>query len=121
MDVGNIKYQTIWVHPNDNRIIQIIDQRCLPFEFIIEDLKTLEDVYTAISDMHVRGAPLIGVTGAFGMYLAVLQYQNDSANIDKAIENAASYLKASRPTAVNLKYALDSVKAAIQQTSTIDE
>ena len=55
-------------------VVQIIDQRYLPFEFRIEDLQTLEDMYTAIRDMHLRGAPLIGAAGALGMYLAIVSY-----------------------------------------------
>ncbi len=57
---------------SDERIVKIIDQRKLPHEFIIVDLKTVDDTIEAITDMYVRGAPLIGATGAYGMYLATL-------------------------------------------------
>lgn len=70
MKVQGKHYKSIWVHPDNKEIIQIIDQRWLPHEFIIEDLKTVEDFYNAIKDMHVRVAPLIGATAAYGMYIA---------------------------------------------------
>jgi hypothetical protein len=62
-------YRTIWLHPNNDRVVQIIDQRHLPHRFVIEDLSTLEDFEAAIRDMHVRGAPLIGSAAAYGMWL----------------------------------------------------
>jgi methylthioribose-1-phosphate isomerase len=75
MKIGNTHFQSIWVKENDPGTIQVIDQRYLPFQFIIKDLKSPEDAIYAISEMVVRGAPLIGVTAAFGVYLAVLKYK----------------------------------------------
>ncbi len=104
MLVNNKHYETIWLN-NDKSKIKIIDQRALPFEFIVEELASVEDVYYAIKDMHVRGAPLIGVTAAYGMYLALLKA--DKKNMGQALQLAAEKLKASRPTAVNLSYAVN--------------
>lgn len=105
MKVGDKQYQSIWLNADDNRIINIIDQRLLPFEFKILSLETVEDVFYAIRDMALRGAPLIGVAGAFGMYLAALEISNRSNPADH-LKNAARYLSSSRPTAVNLDWAL---------------
>ena len=65
MNIKGKPYRTIWIHPENNEIIQIIDQRKLPFELIIEDLLNVNDVEKAIVDMHVRGAGLIGATAGF--------------------------------------------------------
>jgi methylthioribose-1-phosphate isomerase len=114
MHINNQHYHTIWINDEHTKI-KIIDQRHLPFHFIVEELCTVEDTFTAIRDMHVRGAPLIGVTGAFGMYLATLQH----ANRDNCLENitsSAAYLKSSRPTAVNLAYAIDLVLERIKKS-----
>ena len=69
-------YLTIWVDEQNQGIIKVIDQRCLPHQFVIESLTTVEDCITAIKDMHIRGAGLIGVTAAYGMYLAALDAIN---------------------------------------------
>lgn len=105
MKINGQSYRTIWVNNVDPTIVQIIDQRPLPHEFIIEDLRSLEDFEIAISDMHVRGAPLIGSTAAYGMYIAALHIPESNFNIK--INEAAQRLKATRPTAVNLAYAVD--------------
>ena len=106
MKVNGKHYHTIWLKEDDHSIIQIIDQRYLPHEFVIEDLKSVDDVAYAIKDMHVRGAPLIGVTAAFGMYFAALEAQG-KLHFMKSIHDAAEKLKATRPTAVNLAWAVD--------------
>lgn len=97
MNINGQPYRTIWLKPNDPTTVQIIDQRHLPHRFIIEDLKTLEDAETAIRDMHVRGAPLIGSAAAYGMYLAAKSLQHDK-HFDEKIWVAAARLKATRPT-----------------------
>ena len=94
MNVGGRHYRTIWLKPDDERVVQLIDQRALPHRFAVEDVQTVEEMATAIRDMHVRGAPLIGTAAAFGMYLAML------AEMDP--HEAATLLRATRPTAVNL-------------------
>lgn len=87
-------------------VVHIIDQRALPHEFVIEQLLTLEDAGVAIAEMHVRGAPLVGVTAAFGMYLAGLSIGNAS-DYEQQMVAAAEYLKKTRPTAVNLFWAIE--------------
>lgn len=105
MRVNGNHFRTIWVNDGDKRIIRIIDQRYLPHKFVIEDLSSLAGAVTAIKDMHVRGAGLIGVTAAYGMYLAALEAPEDCA-FDDYMEKAGAGLKSSRPTAVNLSWAI---------------
>ncbi len=104
MRIGNTHYRSIWLD-DDPGVIRVIDQRKLPFEFEVMKLTSLDDVCYAISDMVVRGAPLIGVTAAFGLYLAGLK--SSPENWCDEAKAAAERLRATRPTAVNLKYALD--------------
>ncbi|MDB4083688.1 S-methyl-5-thioribose-1-phosphate isomerase [Candidatus Pelagibacter sp.] len=99
MKIQNKEYRTIWYEEN---VIKIIDQTKLPHQFIIKDLKTVKDAINAIKVMEVRGAPLIGGTAAYGMALAV-QENNDPNFIKKSSEE----LIESRPTAINLKWAVD--------------
>ncbi|NCO74623.1 MAG: S-methyl-5-thioribose-1-phosphate isomerase [Cyanobacteria bacterium] len=108
MNVNGKPYRTIWLHPNDNSIIQVIDQRYLPHQFIIEDLATFEQVCTAIKEMHVRGAGVIGAAAAYGMYLASLEAKkNQVKDIQTFLHLAGKKLKATRPTAVNLAWAVN--------------
>lgn len=104
MRIGGTHYRTIWME-DDPGIVKVIDQRKLPFEFHIMELKTAEDAFYAIREMVVRGAPLIGVTAAFGLYLAARN--SDTKNWCDEIKKAGALLNSARPTAVNLKYALD--------------
>jgi methylthioribose-1-phosphate isomerase len=99
MKIQNKEYRTIWYEEN---VVKIIDQTKLPHQFIIKDLKTVKDAINAIKVMEVRGAPLIGGTAAYGMALAV-QENNDPDFIKKSSEE----LIQSRPTAINLKWAVD--------------
>jgi methylthioribose-1-phosphate isomerase len=99
------QYHTIWLKEGNPEIVQVIDQRKLPFQFEIFELKKVEDTYFAIKEMVVRGAPLIGVTAAYGMYLAILNFKD--GDFEKYICEKAEYLKSSRPTAVNLAFAVD--------------
>ncbi len=115
MNIHGKHHRTIWIKPNDPSVIQIIDQRFLPFQFLIEDIKTVEQMVIAIKDMHVRGAPLIGAAGAYGMYLAVV---NDSGSI---VQTSEQLIKNARPTAVNLMYGVDAVVNAVQKASTPSE
>jgi len=89
----------------DPGVVKVIDQRKLPFEFCILELKSMTDAYEAIADMVVRGAPLIGATAAFGLYLAA--FRSDPQNWSQEMERAAEKLLSARPTAVNLKFALE--------------
>ncbi len=98
-------FRTIWLKPDDESVVQIIDQRLLPHDYEIVDLRRWEDGVTAIADMYVRGAPLIGATAAWSLYLAARTGGRD------VFETAADALLASRPTAVNLRWAIDRVRA----------
>ncbi|MEA1898505.1 MAG: S-methyl-5-thioribose-1-phosphate isomerase [Bacteroidota bacterium] len=113
MIVNGKSYQSIWINKDDQNSIQIIDQRYLPFELKTCTLKSPEDVIQAISDMQVRGAPLIGVTAAFGIYLAALK-EKKSTHIQGKLTEYANQFKASRPTAINLGMAIDYMLDAIK-------
>jgi methylthioribose-1-phosphate isomerase len=108
-------YRTIWLKEGDPRVIQAIDQRYLPHSFVVEDLASVDDVAVAIADMHVRGAGLIGATAGYGMYVATLHAPRSSpeAFMDALLGNGER-LKATRPTAVNLEWAVRRQLAAIE-------
>ncbi len=99
MKIENKSYRTIWF---ENNLVKIIDQTKLPHQFIIKDLKTVKDAINAIKTMEVRGAPLIGATAAYGLVLSIIE-KNDLSFLKKSSED----LIASRPTAINLKWAVD--------------
>lgn len=119
MRVNGKNYHTIWVHPDDNRIIQVIDQRLLPFEFRIVDLATPLDAFEAIRNMTVRGAPLIGVTGAYGIYLGLVN--SDQSGWKENMEANAVYLKSARPTAVNLALLIDEMLDLLAGCTSLEE
>ncbi|MEI8342486.1 MAG: S-methyl-5-thioribose-1-phosphate isomerase, partial [Verrucomicrobiota bacterium] len=106
MNVHGKHYRTIWIKEDDARVVQIIDQRFLPHEFVIEDLQTVDEVAAAIRDMHVRGAGLIGATAGYGIYIAAMEAV-EHVDFNQALSEAAERLKATRPTAVNLAWAVD--------------
>ena len=99
MKIEGKEYRTIWF---ENNIVKIIDQTKLPHQFIIKDLKNVNDAINAIRTMEVRGAPLIGATAAYGLVLSIIE-KNDLSFLKKSSED----LIASRPTAINLKWAVD--------------
>ena len=99
MKINGKEYRTIWF---ENNIVKIIDQTKLPHQFIIKELKSFNDVVNSIKTMEVRGAPLIGATAAYGLVLAVIE-NNDQSFLKKASDE----LIKSRPTAINLKWAVD--------------
>ena len=101
MKIEGKEYRTIWFD-DKNKIVKIIDQTKLPHQFIIKDLKTVKDAINAIKTMEVRGAPLIGATAAYGLVLAILK-NNDQSFLKKSSEDLIN----SRPTAINLKWAID--------------
>ncbi len=120
MNINGKAFRTIWLKPGYENVIQIIDQRHLPHQFVIEELETVDQAATAIKDMHLRGAGLIGAAAGFGVYLATLEApKNDS--FDQFILFAAEKLKATRPTAVNLAWAVNKQMHAIQNGNTIQE
>jgi len=100
-------YRTIWLGA-DGTTVQAIDQTLLPHKFVVRDFRTMEDAETAIRTMIVRGAPLIGAAAAYGMALAMAADPSD-ANLKRAYD----MLLASRPTAVNLRWALDDMRALL--------
>ena len=99
MRIEGKEYRTIWF---ENNAVKIIDQTKLPHQFVIKDLKTVNDAINAIKVMEVRGAPLIGATAAYGMVLAIIE-NNDQSFLKQSAEDLIS----SRPTAINLKWAVD--------------
>ena len=108
MKVDGKQTRTIWLEP-DGWSVGIIDQTRLPHRFVTIRLATLEDAAHAIAAMQVRGAPLIGATAAYGVCLAL---RGDAS--ERALERACATLLATRPTAVNLKWALDEMAAAVR-------
>jgi len=99
MKIEGKEYRTIWF---ENNIVKIIDQTKLPHQFIIKDLKSAKDAINAIKVMEVRGAPLIGATAAYGLVLSIIE-KNDQSFLKKTAEDLIN----SRPTAINLKWAID--------------
>ncbi len=99
MKIEGKEYRTIWF---ENNTVKIIDQTKLPHQFIIKDLKTVKDSINAIKTMEVRGAPLIGATAAYGLVLAIIE-NNDQSFLKKSAEDLIN----SRPTAINLKWAVN--------------
>ena len=99
MKIEQKEYRTIWF---ENNIVKIIDQTKLPHRFAIKDLKTIKDAVNAINIMEVRGAPLIGATAAYGLVLSILENKDLSF-----LKKSANDLIKSRPTAINLKWAVD--------------
>ena len=91
MNVDGKHFRTIWVKEDDSSTIQIIDQQKLPHEFIIMDLPTVEDFRSAIKDMYVRGAGLIGATAGYGMYIAALTAPEDSFDNMKKVSDTFKY------------------------------
>ena len=99
MRINGTKYRTIWF---ENYTVKIIDQTKLPHQFVIKDLKTVKDAINAIKTMEVRGAPLIGATAAYGLVLSIIE-KNDLSFLKKSSEDLID----SRPTAINLRWAVD--------------
>jgi methylthioribose-1-phosphate isomerase len=108
MKIDGKETRTIWVE-SDGAAVGIIDQTLLPHCFANERLSTLADAVHAIKSMQVRGAPLIGATAAYGIWLAL---REDAS--DENLERAYAQLLAARPTAINLKWALDQMMAAVR-------
>jgi len=111
MKVDGNNIRPIWPD-KDGKTVRVIDQRLLPHEFVVAELKTVDHVITAIQDMFVRGAPLIGVTGAYGLYLAALRSPTGEPDNDYLIQESMR-LKNARPTAVNLSWAVERVLEAV--------
>ena len=108
MKVDGRHFRSIWLEP-DGRTVGAIDQRRLPHHFVVSRLETRQDAADAIRSMLVRGAPLIGATAAFGMALAMRADASDAA-----LDQAYATLIATRPTAINLKWALDEMRSMLR-------
>ncbi len=106
MKVGAQQYRSIWV---EHGVVRIIDQTRLPHEFVVVALETLPQAARAIRDMWVRGAPLIGATAAYGMAIAMAEDASD-----QGLQRAHDTLIATRPTAVNLRWALEEMTALLR-------
>lgn len=107
MKVNRKEFSTLWL---ENNKVKIIDQTKLPFEFMVLELNSLNEFCTAIKKMKVRGAPLIGITGAFGFALSIRK--NPTL---KNIERSYNLLLSTRPTAINLKWALDLILNVVKK------
>src|ERR1700745_1012211 len=109
MKVDGQHFRTIWLKPADETVVQLIDQRFLPHRFVIEEIRTVQQMATAIHEMHVRGAGLIGASAGYGMYLAAIEAASRlaAAGFDEHIAYAAAKLRETRPTAVNLSWAIE--------------
>jgi len=111
MNVNGKSVRPIWLDA-ESSVVKIIDQRRLPHEFVVTDLTTVDDAINAIKEMYVRGAPLIGVTAAYGVYLAVLN--SPAATVeDGYLIGEGVRIKSARPTAVNLAWAVDRVLSEV--------
>ena len=108
MNINGKAYRTIWLGA-DGWSVEIIDQTKLPHELAFVTLETVEDAGRAILTMQVRGAPLIGATAAYGVCLAL---REDAS--DEALDRAIAYLAKQRPTAINLRWALDEMRGAVR-------
>ena len=111
MKVDGKDMRPIWFDMT-SETVQVIDQRFLPHKLIIKDLNTVDDTIHAIKDMVVRGAPLIGATGALGVYISLVQENNKGADNDYLMSECKR-LKHARPTAMNLFWGVDRVLSAV--------
>jgi methylthioribose-1-phosphate isomerase len=116
MKVDGKDMRPIWLK-EDGQTVQVIDQRRLPHEFVVLDLTTVDDVIMAIQEMVVRGAPLIGVTAAYGVFVAALNANGRPDHTAFFLEECGR-IKAARPTAINLIWGVERAMAAVGETST---
>ena len=107
MKVNGKHYRSLWWNEEAD-VLEIIDQRALPYDFVTQPVRTVEDFCDAIREMRVRGAPLIGATAAYGMARAMADDPSDAS-----IYRAWEVLHATRPTAINLRWALDRSRAVL--------
>ena len=124
MNIEGEEFRTIWLKPDDSAAVQIIDQRRLPHHLVIHDLRDYRDGEFAIKEMLVRGAPLIGATAAWSLYLAAREARDSLADTSdrlQLIRNAADELEATRPTAVNLRWAIQRIMSLVEPEQHIDE
>jgi len=120
MRVADQYYRTIWVGEGHLPDVQIIDQRHLPHRFHIETISSYKQMVIAIKEMHLRGAGLIGVAGAFGVYLAYRDAIRSNQSM-VFVDGAIAEILSTRPTAVNLKWAIDIVCSRVAENFTLEE
>lgn len=120
MKIGGRQYRSIWWDESDPAVIKIIDQEKLPFFLEIKVLRSVHEVYDSICSMALRGAPVIGAAGAFGMYLATIEMRAGS-DYEDFLTDAAKFLISSRPTAVNLSWAVNSVQKQLSGIKSKEE
>ncbi len=124
MNVTGEEFRTIWLKPDDPTVVQIIDQRSLPHRHLVYDLQNYTDGVFAIREMLVRGAPLIGATAAWSLYLAAVEAHDTCADFQSQrtfIRKAAEALENTRPTAVNLRWGIDRMLSILDGVSSPDE
>ena len=121
MNVRGQHFRTIWLKQANDRVVELIDQRFLPHAFVVEEVSTVEQMATAIRQMHVRGAGLIGASAGYGMYLAAVESAANGSDFDKHLAKAATQLNATRPTAVNLGWAVERQLKNIAAGGTAEE
>ncbi len=113
-------FRSIWLKPDDASVVQIIDQRWLPHREVVHDLKTHQDGVFAIGEMLVRGAPLIGATAAWSLYLAAVEAGHASEQLEAQlgfVRKAAQRLGRARPTAVNLRWAIERMLGCLNEVA----
>ncbi len=120
MEVNGKHYRTIWLDKEHPLAVSIIDQSRLPFEFSIKKIFTCGEMIRSIKEMEVRGAGLIGAAGSYGMYLAAMEAPLNRGFMPYVHKSAAK-LKRSRPTAINLEWAVNRVLRAIESAGSYTE
>ena len=118
MNINGKHCHTIWLQ--ENNLVQVFDQRYFPHKTDVFDIKNTDQAAYAIKEMVVRGAPLIGVTAAYGMYPWCLEAKTQ-ANPQEYIQKVANKLNATRPTAVNLAWAIEEMLRVIGQQNKVDD
>jgi methylthioribose-1-phosphate isomerase len=124
MLINNRHYITIWVDKKNPKVIKAIDQTLLPHQFKIVSLKSSDEIIKAIKNMVVRGAPLIGVTAAYGIYLATLEAKRKFRNeklFNNYIQDISKQILKARPTAINISYAIKNSLDLILKVKDTDE
>ncbi len=120
MKVGDKHYRTIWMENRKPKSVFVIDQRHLPHQFVIEEITSLDAMCVAIKDMHVRGAGLIGAAAGYGMYFAALEFEGNQS-LETHFFEAAEKLKATRPTAIDLTWAVNKQLSVLSKITNLDE
>jgi methylthioribose-1-phosphate isomerase len=120
MIVNGQHFNTIWADKNHPQLIKVIDQQKLPWVFSVKSLKTFDDAFVAIKEMTVRGAPLIGVTAAYGIYLGLITFKGNEP-LPEFVSRLCTTMKTARPTAINLAFAVDKMGRALEKVSEIED